>query len=600
MSSGLAAGAIALSGGGTGLLSVPSAAILPYGVVEVQHSTGILPLDGNGGLARLASDTERALSDHIQIGVTPWLELGARLTTWYNQEGRRSQNDLAAHMKLQLFQSDSFRFAVGTRDVAGEDGGQKFPGYFAVGDWKNDRWEVVAGFGQSSIDNIALGGPFGGVRFAATPWLDLLSDYDGIAWNNGLRLHAQWQSAGVYVQAHHTTFEAQNVVLAAGLRFALGDTAPIVSKRKTPVDLAPVDTRSRKAVGEFPVIDESYEFLEQRDGAAALARSVAASQHSPTANGCARKAQARAQAVPLLQLGCERGQAELRWLTHWQAWNKQGMNWSASTPISIRVEPALRYALGTELGRMDIAAALRSGIEWHSPMGLGAYSVWDVPAFNSSEYEEDGAFAQSRFESGEFESALQWTLHALPGVFAQATVGQTHIQNLPADFERAEVAAMLWQGRLALNYSYTSLDRPLSSVTDAQSLATAFVWLKHARYALQVTAGEHLYGDQGTRVDALSYLGRSRVGLYFKTGEGDQAVGLQVSVSLTPRRAFGNNYFTIAGTSHFTPGLETQVNSDNGANTLRPNFLQAFVPQRNLIEDVLDQWRFSPYAASRQ
>ena len=104
MSSGLAAGAIALSGGGTGLLSVPSAAILPYGVVEVQHSTGILPVEGDGDLAPRARNTDRALSDHIQIGVTPWLELGARLTTWYNQEGRRSPNDLAAHMKLQLFE----------------------------------------------------------------------------------------------------------------------------------------------------------------------------------------------------------------------------------------------------------------------------------------------------------------------------------------------------------------------------------------------------------------------------------------------------------------------------------------------------------------
>ena len=586
---GLVAGALALSGGGTGLLSVPDAGLLAPDTVEFQHSNGILPVEGPRGAAanpifRRAQTSDRALNDHIQFAVLPRTEFGVRLSSWYEEgTGERQLNDLSGHVKWQAWNGARLRVAIGARDFAGEAEAYA-PAQFAVADLRGDWWQLVAGFGRSDVNNTALDGPFGGLRVAPRRWLDLMVDHDGVATNFGARLHAQAGRFGAYVQAHGSSYEEQDFVWAAGLRYRIGDDS-----RRVPRDLEPRAAQPR-VVGE-PL---AVEFLQFRGGADALAERVGAQAQ---ADSRCVPLLARAQQVPLLRAQCGEQPVNLRWQTSWSALAGGAEAWR---PLHLRIEPSARYAIGTEYGRADYAWAVRGSLEYHTPLGLGGYAAWDIPAGNSDEYGEGGVFFRSRYESGSFEQALQFTWHALPGTFVQASAGRSTLQARDLDFRRAEVASMLFGGRLALSYSHTSLDTELPRVTDSQSLFRAFAWLAAPGYALEYTRGEHLFGDTGQRVELFRYIGRTRLGIYLKDGEEQRALGMTVSVPLTPARAWGNRWLRASGTAHFAPNLETQIDTGSRGNNLRPNFLQSFTPQRSLIEDVLDQWRYSPHYISRR
>ena len=581
------AGALALSGGGSGLLSVPDAGLLPADTVVYQHTNGILPFtQARESLSRRAFRTGEALTDHIQLSVLPRTEFGARLSTWYEEgSGRRQLNDLSGHFKWQAWNGSRVRVALGSRDFAGE-GENLAPAEFVVADLRGSWWQVVAGYGRSDIEGAALDGVFGGLRVAPRRWLDVLVDHDGAATNYGFRLHAGVDRFAGYVQAHGTTFDAQDVVWAAGVSYRLGDDS-----RRVPTDLP-----AREQPPSTLPDTRRLEFLDLRDGADELAAQLGAQAQAQS--HCVSLL-ATAQRVPLLRAACSETPVDLRWQTHWRQFSEPGdQAWWPR--LHLRLEPSTRYAVGTEYGRLDYAWAMRGSAALHAPLGLGAYGVWDVPAGNTEEYAIGGAFARSRYESGLFEAGVQWTWHLLPGVFAQASAGQSTLQARDLDFTRGELAGLFLGGRLGLSYSYTAFDTVLPRVADEQTLWRGFLWLSAPRYALEYTGGTHLYADKGQRWDLYRYIGRTRVGLYLKDGEGQRAVGMTLSVPLTPRRAIGNRWVGLSGTAHFTPNLETQIDTDNGRNNLRPNFLRSFTPQRNLIEDVLDQWRYSPHYLSRR
>lgn len=613
---------MAVSGGGSGLLSVPDAGVLPVGVGEYQHNNGIMPFS-EGGLFSRADSTDRALVDSLHVGLFPRVEFGARLTTWYDQvTGRRTNNDLSAHLKLQLVNTERFRLAVGSRDLEGEEGGQKFPGNFVTADWRHDKWQFVAGFGESSLDNIALDGPFGGLRYAATPWLELLSDYDGIGFNNGLRLHGRWKGVGGYLQAYHTTNDLQTVVMAAGLRMQLG------SVRKTRIS-APSQKATEEVTGlgaakpqaeSFALrqtgdsaryrspsnsaapadaadgVTQRLEFLKYRDGAHVLLQA-----RDDLASRCSNQQfVATSNAVPTVSVGCDaQGMPKVQWQTQWHEWER-GFGWVQATPVSLRIDPALRYAVGTEFGRVDISSAARVSAEWHSPLGLGGYYAYNVAIGATDDYRNSRTLGRGEIETGFSERAAQWTLHPYSGIFLQGTAGTTRFNDRDLDFRNGEVSLLLAQGRVGLNYQSTTFDNRPAEITDHQELFTAFAWLWNTRVALNYTYGTWAFDDQGSRTDLLSYFGRVRVGLYLKEGDGQKAAGVQVSIPLTPRVAWGGTGWAVSGNSHFAPGLETQIDNDDGRNTLRPNFLNRFVPQRNLTDNILDQWRLTPYFVRHQ
>lgn len=585
--SGLAAGAIALSGGGTGLLSVPDAGVLPRHTLMIQHTNGIIPLDEAaevlGGQLGLV---DSAAASHLQLSVIPRIEIGTSLTTWYADDDRRLVNEFSSHAKWQLLDKSGFRLALGGRGFGGAESRLLRPTSFAVADWQGKRWQLSLGYGHSETEGVALDGAFGGVRFQATDAISLIVDYDGIALNAGARVSGHWRRLGVFAQAHYTDLEQQDVVLTAGLQMPLGRSNKVVPKTlpKAKPFAQPL---------QAPDLKQRREFLHYREGAELLANEYAVNGLQQPNGLCGPFTEARAQNIPLLATVCDEGGARARWRTTWASTASSRSVWAQ--PISIRLEPAVRYALGSEYSRADWAVAARGSAEWHSPLGLGGYGVWDLPLQQSENYEPGEAFGRQTFASGLYEYAGQFQMHLLPGVFVQAMGGQTHVDNRPVDFTRYEIALHLFGGRLGLNYHQTEFDDALERVADTQSIGKVFAWLWRSRLAIEFSSGEYLYGDKGQRWDVYQYAGRFRFGAYYKDGDEYQAVGVTASIPLTPRIAYQRSILRFAGTEHFTPNLESSFDDEDDHNHYRPQFMQEFTPQRNLIEDVLDQWRYSPY-----
>lgn len=570
------ASGLALSGGGSGLLSAPDAGMLATHSFVYQHDTGVIAVTDPR-----AQSLERSATDQVQFSPASWLEFGARLTTWYDEAtGRRNYNDLSGHIKLQLFRSEALRVAVGARDFAGEATSLD-PAYFAVADWRNESVRVALGIGAADDDGASLNGVFGGIAWQPLPWLTLMADHDAAESQAGFQLSHALGRTTLFARAYYSSNEETEMAYAAGFQVNLKQHISEGQGSYVPASLA----QDNAAWSDFVLFPW---------GADDVAGMYAGGLHGADDqdHACARDIQYGAQQVPLLRLHCSDDVYRVDWDSGLQQMLKPG--WMP-LHVSVRLEPSLRYAIGTEYGRFDYSLAARGSVQAHLPLGVSVYGVWDAPVDDSEEYDERGNFAASSYESGLYEAAAQLTLHPLPGLTLQGQIGQTRIGQELFDYTRAEAALSLLRGRAAVHVSATEFEVPaFTDVAKRQVLGRAFLWLKPAAYALQITAGDFQYDDSGTRVDLFRYIGRVRLGLYAKIGEEDKAIGYAVSVPLTGRKAWQSRHFSVAGAPHFQPTLETQVDSDDGRNALKPNFMREFVPQRDLIDDVLDQWRMSP------
>lgn len=580
------AGSLALSGGGTGLISVPSASLMPLNSFEYQHTNAFLSAAEDSGIGLRQAGDDRALTDHLQFSLIPRLEFGARLTTWYfNDSSQPDLQDLSGHVKLQLLDLPNMRLALGARDISGE-ATSLAPAEFVVADANLGPFLFVAGFGRSDVKNVALDGAFGGVQYSPTSWLDLLVDHDAVATQAGIRLHATYKKYSVYVKAYATDGHKQDSAIAAGVRLPLGQDEQLVPRLKSPV----WGLKPNPAVTGVEHRDALHETWAS-DG---LARSYGQNLAASADGHCGKEVRHSGYNIPLLQLTCDETAYRVDWL------RTQDADKAAAPHVRLRLDLVQRYAVGSEVGRMDYSIAARPSLQALLYAGLSTHVAFDVPVANTDDYDSGGFFENEAYESGVSEFMAQYTIHALPGVFVQAGGGQTRQARELLQFVRGDLAAMLFEGRLGLHYSYTDFAPEFTGVAESQSLGKAFLWIQPATYAAQITAGRFLYQDSGARLDLFKYLGRVRLGLYYKDDGVEKAVGMSVSAPLGGHRGFGNRWVSVAGSPRYSAFFETQVDAPTGENLLRPNFLRQFHPQRNLLDDVLDQWRASPlYVRSR-
>ncbi len=594
----LGAGGIALGGGGSGLLTVPDASLMNPDTAEYMHTNGRLSVgEGTGRLYRESLTTVRAATDHLNLAVIPRLELGFRLTTWYNQKGKRLLNDLSGHAKLQLLDYGRVQISVGSRDFAGEYINFS-PVYFGVGNVQFGRVRAVVGYGVSDDKNVALAGVFGGLRYAPTNWVDLLADYDGIETQVGFRLQGHIEKVSVYAQAYASTNDAESVYYQAGIRIPLGSGGKVVPKRlkTTP---AVSDTVANR---QSPVVDQKsvrHELLRRPDGADGVAEILSAGYLLEEQEECGANLDARAAGVPVMRVSCKPGRRYgARWQTTWQAFQ----NWSAEDwgHLNLRLEPATSFTVGTEVGRFDYDLKARFSGTLVGPLGLSAFIVYDEPAFRSDDYEEGGFFNNGPVAPRTVQKGWQYTLHMLPGVFGQWAQGMAG----DLRFKRWEVVAAPFGGRFVLDYHRNKFSNAPDAYTDKYEVGRVFAWLTPARYAALVSFGTFLFGDEGYRVDLYKYYGRNRLGLYYKEADAfndsgvDKALGITFMMQLSPDKSYGNRWVSVSGTPNFDMGVETSIDTGDRGNELQPFLVRQFTPLRNLLTDTLDRFRYTPYYLS--
>ncbi len=587
----LGAGGVALGGGGSGILAVPDAGLIEPDTAEYARTNGRLSVGENTSfLYRRSLTTERAATDHLTLAVIPRLELGFRLTTWYDEQGKRSLNDLSGHAKLQLLDVGRHQFAVGARDFAG-DAVNFSPVYFGVGSVQFGRFKATAGYGVGKDKNVALSGAFGGFRYSPTTWFDLLADYDGLEAQAGFRLSGHIERVSVYAQTYVSTNDADPVYYQVGIRVPLGGKGRLVPKRSSTdqgrVPMAP-------ALSEVPT--QRVELLREPVGADGVAESLSSGYLMQEQGLCGGQESVHASGVPVLELGCDQGgQYDVRWKTSWSGL----ADWSVEDwgHLNLRVEPALSYAVGTEVGRLDYDARARFSGTLVGPIGLSAYVVYDEPLVRSDDYEEGGFFNGRPIGPRTVQKGWQYTVHALPGVFAQWTQGMSG----DLRFKRWEVLAAPFGGRMFLDYHRNYFTNAPSRFTKEYEIGRFFTWLTPGGYAALISAGTFLYGDEGYRVDMYKFFGRTRLGVYYKEADAfndigvDKAMGLTFMMQLSPDKSLGNRWVSVSGNPHFGLGVETSIDTGDLGNELQPFLANQFTPLRNLVTDTLDRWRYTPY-----
>lgn len=578
------AGSIALSGGGTGLLSIPSAQLMPANTVTYQYSDGLLSIGDNSPFAPRMARAGKGMTDHLQFSVIPHMEFGLRLTTLYQKnQRRRILNDLSGHLKIQALQTKNFRLALGARDFAGE-AANLAPAEFIVGDVYGKNWQLVAGYGRSDHAGVALGGAFGGIRYSPYSWIDLLVDYDAVAVQAGFNLHASHAGYSVFLKGYYTSQKYQDFAFATGIRLPFGQTNKYVPKLgellwalKQPHAYAVPHTRD--AIWHWPASD-------------GLALTYGNNLLAAESGICGKEMLYSSHALPLMRIGCiDSKQYQVNW-AHSDITKPAAQR--GAMHAQLRLEPVQQFNLGSEVGRLDYSLALRSSLQVFLPGGFSAHAAWDTSLAKSDDYQRGGAFSDRAHQDGLTEAALQFSAHLFNGFLIQATAGRSKTQANDVVFSRGEIAWMLWDGHLGLHYNYTVINPEQAATKTQQSIGRAFVWLKPAQYAAQLAAGRYLHDHTGLRLDLYRYLGRARIGVFYKDGSrpDQKAAGLTVTVPLGG--VIRGRWFSVAGTPHYDMALETQVDTGTGINNYRPNFLREFRPQRSLIPDILDNWRASP------
>ncbi|MET2950713.1 YjbH domain-containing protein [Vibrio owensii] len=170
----------------TGLMFTPNAQSLEYGDFSFTYAQG-LPW----------REWVRALDSlKFSFGVLKGLEATGRIVTDdHNSNCFETAcgeiRDLSMSFKYQLpnfWGNEAFNVAIGTQDLGGAL--QHFNTNYAVADYTFDTVPVriSAGYGQSDIPLGVMDGPFGGIEYQPSDFVQLTGEYDAVEFNASVKV----------------------------------------------------------------------------------------------------------------------------------------------------------------------------------------------------------------------------------------------------------------------------------------------------------------------------------------------------------------------------------------------------------------------------
>ena len=605
--------------GYSGLFNIPNAEVTPFGVGMLQWSnqvevTGLYDTGDNYHLSL-------GLFPHVEIGgrIADNRPSGANLfQESFDGPGMR---DLSFDAKVQSpwRLPGGASIAIGAQDPAGE--AQQFTSEYLVATQPLGPARLSLGYGRSDSPLPRLDGAFGGIEYGVTNWLDLVAEHDADTANAGFRLrhdgHLRRMPWGVdvAVQARSAASEREDVFAALGVRFPIGLSGP-ASEQPPAVprnrDLPPRVELADTAPGSAPDADTAaildalgdtlaahgFEnihigtaaggVLHLRVGNAvfnrndmdalgvALGEAAQAAQGRfdtirlvLTRNGIATtgiEVPAQAYADWLAGEG-ERAPADLRQQARMfdpatqrppVRWHRRGIAAGWFRPRFI-LQPVLTYGVATDAGRFDYSAALRT--EGRLPMWPGGQLVvaGTTNSTNSDAFEEGGAFAQQRIDSGITEAVLQQAARVGP-VHAQASAGRFR-----RDYDGALGEAYLHLGRdrHRLGGRLGHFEHKDSDIDFERDLALASYRydFRALDTAVEFTTGRFWAQDEGWLLETHHRFRDATVTLFAKHTAAD-FVGIRFTVPLSPRRDMAARPVQVRGESRWRFDLQTRVRED--------------------------------------
>lgn len=304
------------------------------------------------------------------------------------------------------------------------------------------------------------------------------------------------------------------------------------------------------------------------------------------------------------------GTGALEPLHHGAAWRVSKLQPSWKT-LRLRLSPALRTNVGSELGVLDYSVGVNAGLEL--PLWNGARVEWrrNIPVAESSDYERNGIFGNRRIKSETERLAFTQTLRipleawlapgddakarrwGLAGVTAQATVGR-----IGSHFDGA-LGSVRWEpgeGRHRLSAQAGRFRHAKFGTFDAPGPRRATPVLASYRYHftptrtfLEGTAGQFFGNDRGFQVGMRQWFSDVAVGVYyrhsgFQNSPARHMARVELSVPIGPRREMAPAWHVqVTGTPRFTHGVETTLREPVGGNPIRPG-MGALPPTPTLEE----------------
>jgi hypothetical protein len=272
-----------------------------------------------------------------------------------------------------------------------------------------------------------------------------------------------------------------------------------------------------------------------------------------------------------------------------------GITWDAAryAPLNgaeLVAEPVLRSFVATEYGLIDYALGARLRLTAPLSRGFLVHLGGQLPLVRSDDFEPGENFHATGVEAG-LDLALAQFAHKMgPQTTWLWSAGRSQVYRVDLNTVALEQLWSSLDGRHRLRSKLMS--QHFSG--GARNVALAgYTWFDPERdYEVALTGGRFYSGDSGVRLELNRWFGDTLCGLFFKAASrDDQAIGLQITLPLTPRRDAAPRALQLKGSRRWGHGVASTLNASDERNPLRPLLLHEPMLDLDLRRDFSDSGR---------
>lgn len=616
--------------GFTGVIRTPSAGIATQGEFRYQYNN----------YDELSGAIDNTFNHVFTVGVTPYLEVGGRLTDWSDDDRVTNPDgtlpgvrDLSGNLKIKVpkLHPSLPDMAFGAQDFAGE--AVNFRSVYGVASKRIGKSVSSLGYAQS--DSGGLDGEFASFEYSISPDLSFKADYLDKTFAVGVGLDAKrltgvpvslllageenaqgdWDGmmgVSLNLPLAHPFTSTQTLGRSLQLTFEGRDTNQFIAELEQygisrarlgkvgAVDIVTLhnDRYNHSYLDALSVVmGNAYRYLSDKE----TLRIVLTKQGSPLI----------VVQINLRDYGRlinDEPMALSTFKKSTKAWFPaksifQGVSWVKASnrygqrPIDLRLQPELRSNVGSEWGVFDYSAAIRADLA--IPVGNIADLLvsGSIPVANSDLYDDGAAFAGSRHSEKINHAVVQSFTKPSPTTTLLSSLGYTSVDDDEFWIAQMEGGWSLSGGR----NQFFAKAAHLSNKNDGLDHSVALGGVRHHFSDLSSSAalsyGQFYDETRGVKFQVSKFYGDTKLSAELKYAEKDDiSGGLTVSLPLTPRRdrSFGNTI--VRGSQSWSYGIDTTIKDPVvvGSNRVRPNFMLDPSLSHTLEKDYLDSNRLSP------
>ena len=226
---------------------------------------------------------------------------------------------------------------------------------------------------------------------------------------------------------------------------------------------------------------------------------------------------------------------------------------------SLVLYPGLKTYLGTEVAPFDYLLSIKPELNLNAWKGAVVNARWDIPVLWSKNFDEGKSFRNDRHSSQMDRLMLYQAIKPAPAIMAILGAGMvTHDAYGTAN----EAVWYLGEGRHRLRVMQ------LFTADDDHRKRESYLGAYRYYHApletyLEATGGKFWSRDTGVMIELKRFFGDTALTVYYKNSTADnhnhQAVGLQVSLPLTPRRDMQPYPLQVRGSEEWSYAQESEI-----------------------------------------